>query len=273
MAGRAGRKGIDTCGESILMCSNLNEKKIGEALLNSNIMDCVNNTMVNKPTTVQSTELCGSVKRALLETIVSGVAVKKTELLQYVNCFISSKTDAIDYEKYIKWLNTNQFVDIIKDENMEEHFKPTQLGYAVVASSMAPDEGLVIFSELQRALQCFVLENELHIIYQITPINICDYWVNSSASIDWNLYYTFVQNCTPDVKRVSDLVGVRQSFLLKMIKGNSIGPNSSSQDQKLLKIHLRFFTSLILNDLVNEVPFNKGNFLTTRKFYYFKCSL
>jgi DNA polymerase theta len=261
MAGRAGRKGIDTCGESILMCSNANERKIGEALLNASMMDCVNNTMTNntnKPASVQSSELCASIKRALLETIVSGVAVKKTELIQYVNCFIASKTDIIDYEKYIKWLNTYQFVDIVRDESMEEHFKPTQLGYAVVASSMAPDEGLVIFSELQKALQCFVLENELHIIYQITPINICDYWVNSSAAIDWNLYYTFVQNCTPDVKRVSDLVGVRQSFLLKMIKGNSIGSNSSSQDQKLLKIHLRFFTSLILNDLVSEVPFNKG---------------
>jgi DNA polymerase theta len=243
------------------MCTNAAEKRVGESLLKASMLDCVNNTMSNKPNTVQSSssDLCASIKRAILETIVSGVAVKKSELIQYVNCFIASNTDLVDCEKYVKWLNTNQFVDIVRDhETLDEHFKPSQLGYAVVASSMAPDEGLVIFSELQKAMQCFVLENELHIIYQITPINICDYWVNSSASIDWNLYFSLVQNCSSDVKRVSDLVGVRQSFLVRMIKGNSINANSSIQDQKLLKIHLRFFTSLILNDLVSEVPFNKG---------------
>jgi len=121
----------------------------------------------------------------------------------------------------------------------------------VVAAAMSPDEGLVIFGELQKALQCFVLGNELHIIYQITPINICDYWLNSASHIDWNLFYSIVQNFSADLKRVSELVGVRLSFILKMIKGSSI----ANSDSKLLKIHLRFYTCLILNDLVNEVCF------------------
>lgn len=43
----------------------------------------------------------------------------------------------------------------------------TQLGLAVVGSGLSPDEGLRVFSELHRARQCFVLENELHIIYQV----------------------------------------------------------------------------------------------------------
>ena len=48
-----------------------------------------------------------------------------------------------------------------------ERFVPTQLGAAVLASSLGPDEGLKVFAELQRARQCFVLENELHIIYLV----------------------------------------------------------------------------------------------------------
>lgn len=101
-------------------------------------------------------------------------------------------------------------------------------------------------------MQCFVLENELHIVYQITPINICDYWMSSSSTVDWNLFYTIHQTFTADVRRVSDLVGVRQSFLLKMLKGTT---SMQTCDQKLLRIHLRFYTALILNDLVNEIPF------------------
>ena len=244
MIGRAGRKGIDTIGESILMCSNAAEKRIGESLLNSQLPE------IHFPSTSNDSDLLPSLKRALLETIVSGIATKKAEITSYMNCFlkIKSSEDKNISERYLKWLNVNQFIDFVKED--EESYKPSQLGYAVVASAMSPDEGLIIFSELQKALQCFVLENELHVIYQITPMNICDYWTNSSSSIDWNLYYTLIQNFSPDIKRVCDLVGVRQSFILKMIKG------SSNIDPKLLRVHLRFYTALILNDLVNEVSFS-----------------
>jgi len=51
-----------------------------------------------------------------------------------------------------------------------ERFVPTQLGLAVLSSSISPDEGLVVFSELRKARQCFVLENELHVIYQVKPV-------------------------------------------------------------------------------------------------------
>jgi len=43
----------------------------------------------------------------------------------------------------------------------------TPLGHACLAASISPDEGLTLFKELQRARQCFVLETELHIIYQV----------------------------------------------------------------------------------------------------------
>ena len=47
------------------------------------------------------------------------------------------------------------------------HYTPTQLGTAVLSSALSPDEGLIVFAELQKARKCFVLETELHIIYQV----------------------------------------------------------------------------------------------------------
>ena len=44
---------------------------------------------------------------------------------------------------------------------------PTQLGSAVLASALGPDEGLTVFADLRKARQCFVLENELHVIYLV----------------------------------------------------------------------------------------------------------
>jgi hypothetical protein len=269
MIGRAGRKGIDTEGESILMCSNAAEKRLGECLINSELPELSSTMGIAAPFTTKGNkqqnvnELASSMKRAILETIVSGIATTKEDLKLYSNCFLSKQEieiKGLDIDIYLNWLYKNEFIDVVVDKTSTEtnpqkqSYKPTQLGFAVVSSAMCPDEGILIFTELQKAQQCFVLENELHIIYQITPINICDYW-SSSSSIDWNVYYSMIQNMSNDYKRVADLVGVRQSFILKMIKNGS-NTMTTINDKKLSRIHLRFYTALILNDLVNEVNFN-----------------
>lgn len=48
-----------------------------------------------------------------------------------------------------------------------ERFCPTHLGSATLSSSLSPPEALGIFADLQRAMKGFVLENDLHILYQV----------------------------------------------------------------------------------------------------------
>ncbi len=122
----------------------------------------------------------------------------------------------------------------------------TQLGLACLASSLSPDEGLKVFEELQKARKCFVLENELHIIYQVVPIYAAVGWPN----LDWMNFLTLWESLSPDMKRVGELVGVEERFLVRAMRGTV---NVQSQ-ARLLAIHQRFYTALALNDLVNEVP-------------------
>ena len=172
------------------MCANQNEKKFAEMLINSKQAEIKFNT--------KNTDLKASIKRALLETIVSGIASKREEIIEYTNCFITNEKDDLNSsDQYLNWLETNKLIAIIKskqDVTLFEYYKATQLGHAVVASAMSPDDGLIIFSELSNALKCFVLDTELHCIYQITPINICEQWTSSSSKIDWNRYYTIFSN-------------------------------------------------------------------------------
>ena len=83
-----------------------------------------------------------------------------------------------------------------------ERFVPTQLGAAVLASSLGPDEGLKVFAELQRARQCFVLENELHIIYLvINPMYTLDthnwvIWQTVKTLIKCHKMWHFIRVCT-----------------------------------------------------------------------------
>ncbi|KAK3585671.1 hypothetical protein CHS0354_020237 [Potamilus streckersoni] len=253
MIGRAGRKGVDTAGESILICKP-NEKSKAVTIMKSTLPP-VHSTLMNH----QGEQLSSSMKRAILEVVVSGVALTIQDVADYVSCTLlavslpkdGTKTDEF-IEACISFLQENEFVTVQKitnnDGSVGERFVPTQLGSAVLASALPPDEGLIVFAELQKARQCFVLENELHIIYLVTPV----YAQDIGANIDWYQFYCLWEKLPADMKRVAELVGVDESFIAKAVRGKI--PTKTFAQLKLLATHKRFYTALVLNDLVQEVP-------------------
>ena len=75
MCGRAGRKGVDDFGQSILICKPT-EKAKGHLLLNSNLQkvsSCLN----------FSSGVTNALKRALLEIIAAGIARTEGDLKTY----------------------------------------------------------------------------------------------------------------------------------------------------------------------------------------------
>ncbi|XP_036368703.1 DNA polymerase theta-like isoform X2 [Octopus sinensis] len=262
MVGRAGRKGVDTKGESILICK-VNEKARAYELLNaalppikSSFMKCLQ----DGPTT--------SLKRAILEIIVSGAAISVSDVSLYSACTLLSasvedeerrENNVSLVSECIDFLKENEFIsarNITKEdsdgaETIESCFFPTKLGSAVLASALSPDEGLHVFTELQRARRCFVLESELHILYLVTPI----YNQDIAANLDWYNYYCLWEKLGPGQRRVAELVGVEEGFIAKAIRGYI--PVKTSKQLRTLNIHKRFYTCLCLNDLVQEMPLSE----------------
>ena len=68
MIGRAGRKGVDTEGESILLCRESDRKRVEQLVLSD--LKPVKSCLIQD----NGETLCSSMKRAILEVIVSGVA-------------------------------------------------------------------------------------------------------------------------------------------------------------------------------------------------------
>ncbi|CAK1545914.1 unnamed protein product [Leptosia nina] len=238
MVGRAGRMGKDTKGESILICTKA-EQKIGFNLMMGNL-DPVKSCIESED----------KFMRAVLEMIASQVVCVKSDLILYSKCtLLFNQQHDLTIQNSLLENTLKQLIDFelvrVQSINSEENYVATSLGKACLSSSMAPNDGLSLFCELQKARQCIVLETDLHLIYLVTPYSVSSQW----ADLDWLHLLTLWESLTLAMKRVGQLVGVQESFIIRCLRGGS-----KSVCQKKINIHKRFYTALALQDLVNEVP-------------------
>ncbi|KGL85254.1 DNA polymerase theta, partial [Tinamus guttatus] len=257
MAGRAGRKGVDTVGESILVCKP-SERSKGTALLQGSLKP-VCSCLLRR----EGEGVAASMKRAILEIIVGGVASTPDDVQTYAACTLLAcslndskwgnekdqdrvRTGAI--EACVVWLLENEFIQVLDsgDEGKGKVYHPTHLGSATLSSSLSPTEAMGIFADLQRAMKSFVLENDLHIVYLVTPVY--EEW----TTIDWYQFFCLWEKLPASMKRVAELVGIEEGFLARSVKGKIIAKTEKQHRQ--MAIHKRFFTSLALLDLITEVP-------------------
>ena len=191
MVGRAGRKGVDERGESVLICKPSEKSKVTNLfkLAPKAVTSCLDQRRGQKGKT---SDVC-ALRRALLEVIVSGTATSHLDIETYIKCTLlfaemkkqspaktsPNKDPSMVTKKLIKstteYLLTNEFIAVRNSPPDQKEplspsaseFHATQLGAATVASALSPEEALVAFAELRRARQNFVLESELHIIYLV----------------------------------------------------------------------------------------------------------
>ncbi|XP_054633899.1 DNA polymerase theta isoform X2 [Dunckerocampus dactyliophorus] len=252
MAGRAGRKGVDTTGESVLVCKEAERQK-GISLLKGDLQP-IRSCLVRR----EGEGVPTSMLRAILEIIVGGVASTPGDVKLYASCSLlaasmrcNSKEESKEetskgaIEACVEWLMENEFISVHKD-GQEEQYCPTQLGAATLSSSLSPPEALGIFADLQRAMKGFVLENDLHLLYLITPL------YAEWTTIDWYQFFCLLEQLSSSMKRVAELVGIQEGFLARSVSGKLVVKTEKQRRQ--MAIHKRFFTTLVLQDLVNEVP-------------------
>uniref|UniRef100_A0A8C3R617 DNA polymerase theta n=1 Tax=Cyanoderma ruficeps TaxID=181631 RepID=A0A8C3R617_9PASS len=256
MAGRAGRKGVDTEGESILVCKP-SERSKGAALLQGSLKPVCSCLLRREGEGVAS-----SMKRAILEIIVGGVANTPEDVQTYASCTLLASSlkeskwengkgqdkQAGPIEACVAWLLENEFIQIVDSGSgvKGKVYHPTHLGSATLSSSLSPTEAMEIFADLQRAMKSFVLENDLHIVYLVTPVY--EEW----TTIDWYQFFCLWEKLPASMKRVAELVGIEEGFLARSVKGKITAKTEKQHRQ--MAIHKRFFTSLALLDLISEVP-------------------
>lgn len=90
-------------------------------------------------------------------------------------------------------------------------YEATLLSQAIIASSLTPEDGIFLHSELQRALQAFVMDGDMHIFYTFTPLQ-----GFLTADINWPIFRREMEALDESGLRVLRFVGVNPAFVNKM---------------------------------------------------------
>lgn len=202
MRGRAGRKGKDEVGETYLCCRHKDIEEVTE-LMQAELPQLTSCLTSDKH----------RIQRALLEAIAVRLAtsrdsldefVRKTLLYQSVGMDIAKINDIVDAS--LSEMQARGFILIDTVSN----FEATQLGKAIVTSSLDPDDGVFIHNELKRALQAFVMDGEMHILYTFTPVQ------EMSVNIDWRIYANEMENLDESGLRVLGFLGLKPTEINRM---------------------------------------------------------
>jgi replicative superfamily II helicase len=147
-----------------------------------------------------------------LEIIAISLATSRESLDDYVSKTMlaySAEPDSIqeNVETSIADLQRMKFITVDEYDN----FDATLLGKAIVASSLDPEDGIFIHNELKKALEAFVLDGDMHVLYNFTPVNDL-----GGVMVNWKAFWNEMQQLDDSGLRVMLFLGLKPTVVEKM---------------------------------------------------------
>ena len=237
MRGRAGRKGKDEVGETYLCCQKSDLEAVTD-LLEAELPPVKSCLTPDK----------SGVKRALLEVISIRLANNHDALHDFVRRSLLYQTGT---HAEILAIVATAIKSLLETRLVEKTaygmLEPTRLGEAIVASSLTPEDGIFIHSEMRRALESFVMDGEMHIFYVFTPIH-------TATDISWPVFRDELERLDDSGIRAFRCVGVHPGVVNRLVNSGADVKESTPEEITMARIYRRAYCAFQLRDLCNEVP-------------------
>lgn len=201
MRGRAGRKGKDEVGETYLCCQRRDLESVVE-LMHAELPR-ISSCLISHKRRVQ---------RAILEAIAVKLATSRETLDDYIGkTMLSYSAEAESIRQNVRDsladLEAMGFIAVDQFSNYEA----TRLGKAIVASAFDPEDGVFIHNELKMALQGFVMDGDMHVLYTFTPV-----YDLGGANINWRVFWNAMEELDESGLRVMKFLGLRPTVMNRM---------------------------------------------------------
>ncbi|XP_030803296.1 helicase POLQ-like [Camarhynchus parvulus] len=241
MIGRAGRAGIDSAGESILIVQE-KDKHLVQDLVHSPMENCYSNLLL---------ELTKGIQSLLLSLVGLKIAVTCEEVDNFMCCtLLGVQQQLLSQEKSLAEIIKDGLENLIekgllkgriseKDHNSKSTLTITPLGKAAYKGSIDLAYCNILYRELKKGLEGLVLESNLHLLYLSTPYDM-------TCSPDWMIYLRQFNQLSAAEQKVADIVGVPESFITKKASGQAVRKNVDSA------VVNRFYLTFVLYSLLKE---------------------
>ncbi|XP_063434555.1 helicase POLQ-like isoform X3 [Mytilus trossulus] len=239
MTGRAGRAGIDSSGESILITKSTDRDKVQELISGPNEM-CYSSLMYDGGKGIRSLIL--SVIGLQVTKTTSDVYefMRKTLLsTQGTTCDVSIVTkDSL--QKLIELGLVVQKRSMSQgDENCDSfHLEVTPLGRATFKGSVDIDNASLLYNDLKKGEESLVLATYIHLLFLVTPYDMVD-----MVKPSWIIYFQQLSALDNIELKAASLIGVPESYIAMRASGQC-------SRQKVNDFVLnRFYLTLMLYEL------------------------
>ena len=237
MCGRAGRTGLDTIGEAVLMVAKDDQEEIRNAyrILTSDL-EPLQSTLHHASG--------GGLEKLLLELISCKRLERETEVSKFIECTLMNAQLS---EEHVKEHTKTALTFLIKEQfilyTKGGSFTPSQLGRATCLSGIAPRDAVHVLKPLFKARSKLILKGGLHCVFLITPPStpIEPDWENYSKVLD-ALYKDH-----PDAEVVAEYIGVNHATVSSFTLKPPYRRNDST-----IQFYKRFFSAILLFALIEE---------------------
>ncbi|NXT24705.1 HELQ Helicase, partial [Syrrhaptes paradoxus] len=246
MIGRAGRAGIDSAGESILI---VQEKDKHLVILTKLLV----NTLTGYQTALLFSKLFPITYGLWNDTLkLLQIAVTHEEVDSFMRgTLLGVQQQLLSKEKSLSEIIKGGLENLIEKglligrisekDNSKFTLTITPLGKATYKGSIDLAYCNLLYRDLKKGLEGLVLESNLHLLYLATP-----YEMTSHCSPDWMIYLRQFNQLSAAEQKVADIVGVPESFITRKASGQAIKKNVDSA------VVNRLYLSFVLYGLLKE---------------------
>ncbi|KAG9342589.1 hypothetical protein JZ751_016021 [Albula glossodonta] len=235
MVGRAGRAGIDTSGESILILQD-KDKLMAQKLVSAPMENCYSNLMHDNGKGIQS---------LVLSLIGLSITTTMKDIQEFMSfTLLGVQESQICLEKRLCDI-TQESVQFLVEKGLVSasgsRLAITKLGRATYKGSIDLTYSDVLYKDLSKGLECLMLNSFLHLVYLVTP-----YDMVSQCKPDWMIYFRQFSMLSAVEQKMSTSVGVPESFVARKAAGQSV---KKAVDTMAVN---RLYLALVLFSLLKE---------------------
>ncbi|XP_041825219.1 helicase POLQ-like [Melanotaenia boesemani] len=238
MVGRAGRAGIDTVGESILILQE-KDRNMAKALVCAPMENCYSNLMQDDG-------------KGILSLILSLIGLNITTSLQQIQDFLRGTLLFVQQQQLCVDRSlgdvVQQCVHTLKEKDLitiRETDSPmlqiTKLGRATYKGSVDLTYCDLLYKDLCKGLEGLLLNSYLHLVYLVTPYDLI-----AQCKPDWMIYFRQFTLLSATEQKMSAVVGVPESFVARKAAGQTV-----KKDVNLVVVN-RMYLALVLFSLLKE---------------------